>query len=54
LLLDKKELRDADLLRAKMRGGEPKMLSAGGDTAQVTVRGYPKTTLGKTAYLLDS
>ena len=38
-LLDKKELIDADLLRAKMLGGAPKMLSEGGDTAQVTVNG---------------
>jgi hypothetical protein len=32
-LLDKKELIGADLLRAKMRGGDPKVLGEVSDTA---------------------
>jgi hypothetical protein len=38
-LLDKKELRGADLLRAKMLGGGPEMLGEIGDTAQIRASG---------------
>src|SRR5262245_51503549 len=39
VILDEKKLIGADLLRAKMRGGDPKMLGKVSDTAEVTAHG---------------